>query len=163
MIPRDHFVGLYGSHSGDWRDLPKELLGRAGISWYDPTDSRWQGITHENGDEQQELISDLVAQQHRGMLGAACVIYHLGRRVEYRDPGNVPDPDNSGQEVSALAARCELGFLTGKGIQTFAHIEPDVEGRNYLWGQMQPYRHIVRCASLIEAAEQAIAYMDGES
>ncbi len=161
MAKKGPFVGLYGSHSGDWREVAAKLLDEAGVAWYDPTDARWQDITHENGDAMQWLVDELVAEQHQGMLNATCVIYHLASRVEYFDPANAPEPSDSGARVAAPAARCELGFLTGKGIPTFVHIEPDVEGRNYLWAQIKPYPYMVRCATLVEATEEAVAYLAG--
>ncbi len=157
------FVGLYGSQSGDWREACMARLDAAGVEWHDPTDPRWEGITHENGDAMQELIDELVAEQHRGLLDATCAIYHLARKVEYFNASNVPDTDDSGARVAALAARCELGFLTGMGIRTFVHVDPDVEGRNYLWAQMKPYPHMVRCTTLAEATREAIVYMSGMS
>lgn len=152
------YIGLFGSHSGDWRALCSQRLDAAGVAWFDPTDPRWQGINADNGDEQQELIDELVAEQHRGMRDAACVIYHLASRRTYRLAYDEL-PADAGAPVAALAARCELGFLTGRGIPTFAHIEPDVTGRNYLWAQMRPYEHMVRCATLDDALTRALDFM----
>jgi hypothetical protein len=138
MTQSRRFVALYGSQAGDWRKISAKLLEESGVAWHDPTDPRWEEITHENGDTKQELIDELVAEQHRGMQDASCVIYHLA------------------SQTTALAARCELGFLTGKGIRTFVHVESDVEGRNYLWAQIKPYPHMVRCATLAEALREAV-------
>jgi len=159
MTRPKRFVSLYGSQSGDWREVCKTRLDAAGVAWKDPTDPRWQGITHENGDAMQKLIDELVADQHQGLLDATCVVYHLAARVEYSNTRNIPNPDDTGSQVVALAARCELGFLTGRGIPTFVHIEPDVVGRNYLWAQMKPYPHMVRCDNLAEAAQKAVLYI----
>lgn len=152
-IPDPPYVGLYGSHSGPWRD---EIAGRfeaAGVAFYDPTDPRWQGITEENGDEKQELIDLLVAEQHKALNGAACVVFHLARWKTGEDTPEKP------VETSALAARCEIGFLTGRGIRTFVHIEPDVEGRNYLWAQIALYPHTEKCDSLKSAVDRAVAFV----
>jgi len=148
MTPKP-YIGLFGSHSGDWRARCAAFMDERGIAWFDPTDPAWADINAENGDEKQALIDDLVARQHRGILGAACVVYHLAAR------------NQTGEPIAAFAARCELGFLTGRGTPTFAHIEPDVVGRNYLWAQMKPYPHMTRCHSLDEALAQAAAFVKG--
>jgi hypothetical protein len=93
------------------------------------------------------------------MLKAGCVIFHLARRKSYYYEENKPNPDDTGKVLTAFAARCELGFLIGRGIQTFVHIEPDVEGRNYLWAAMKNYKHIVRSQCLEGAVGQAIKYV----
>lgn len=152
-IPPPPYVGLYGSHSGDWRDEATGLLEAAGVAFYDPTDPRWQGITEENGDEKQELINLLVAEQHKGLNGATCVVFHLAR---WETRKGVTDKT---QEKAAFAARCEIGFLTGRGIRTFVHVEPDVEGRNYLWAQIALYPHTEKCDSLKSAVHRAITFV----
>jgi len=88
------------------------------------------------------------------MINAKCNIMYLPRQVVW--------PDGEQGTTHALATRCELGFLTGQGIHSFVVIEPDVEGRNYLWAEMKPYTHMVRCETLDEALRQAIAFMQGE-
>ena len=143
-IPAAPYVALYGSHSGPWRAECQRALDAANIRWYDPTDPQWAAVTDANGDEQQDLVNRLVAKQHRGMREASCVVFHLASHKE-------------GKAITAFAARCELGFLIGHGIPTFAHIEPGVVGRNYLWAAMKPYPHIVRVQTLAEAVEGAIA------
>ena len=158
-IPETTYVGLYGSHSGDWRSVCVGALDQRRIPWYDPTDKEWNSISHENGDSKQELINSLVEVQHRGMLNAGCVIYHLAQKKSYSNAVNRPSPDDTDEIVQAFAARCELGFLIGRGIRTFAHIEPDVQGRNYLWAAMKPYPHIVRAQTLEDAIDFAIEYM----
>jgi hypothetical protein len=158
-IPETAYVGLYGSHSGDWRSVCARALDEHQILWYDPTDERWKSITRENGDSKQELIDSLVEVQHRGMLNADCVIYQLAHKRSYYGAANRPSQDNTGEIVQAFAARCELGFLIGKGIKTFAYIDSCVEGRNYLWAAMKPYQHIVRAETLENAIDLAIEYM----
>jgi hypothetical protein len=108
--PAGTYVGLYGSLGEDWRRRAKALLDAANVPWYDPTDLRWQGITHENGDQHQALIDELVSEEHEGLLGAGCAVFQL--------TGGVEPP-------SSLAARFELGLLTGRGIDTFVHVEPE--------------------------------------
>ncbi|HEU4404955.1 MAG TPA: nucleoside 2-deoxyribosyltransferase domain-containing protein [Polyangiaceae bacterium] len=149
--PTGPYIALYGSHSGDWREPLKARLEREGVAYYDPTDEGWRRITPENGDERQAEIDALVANEHAALRGATCVVFHLARRLRV---GGVVHDD---QTTLALASRAELGFVTGRGVVTFVHIEPDVEGRNYLWAQMKPYPHMVRCASLDEALERALA------
>ena len=153
-IPPPPYVGLYGSHSGDWRAVAIERLNKSGIACYDPTDPAWGRINETTGDRLQPEIDTLVAKQHSGLIGAACVVFHLARR-KARD-GVTSDTD----VTAALAARCELGFLTGRGIRTFVHIEPDVEGRNYLWAQIALYDHMKRCNTLDAAVLDAIAYIN---
>ena len=151
-IPSLPYLGLYGSHSGNWRALAISKLSKAGVPFYDPTDLGWKRINEGNGDLLQHDINVLVAKQHLALVGATCVIFHLARRKTL--DGVTSDTD----VTAALAARCELGFLTGRGIPTFVHIEPDVEGRNYLWAQLAPYAHMTRCNTLEDATMNAIAY-----
>ncbi len=56
----------------------------ASVAYFDPIDARWQEINADNGDDKQALIDELVAEQHRGMRDAACVIYQLASRHIYR-------------------------------------------------------------------------------
>lgn len=153
-IPEEPYVGLYGSHSGDWREEVSTALATAGVAYYDPTDPGWSGINETNEDARQAEIDALVAKEHRGMNHATCVIFHLGRRK--RRSGSP-----TGETTIALASRCELGFLTGRGIPTFVHIKDEVEGRNYLWAQLALYPHMVRCATLEEATARTIVLMKG--
>ena len=157
-IPIRPYIGLYGSHSGDWRRSCERALKELGIAFYDPTDVRWKSISEATGDRQQSIIDRLVAKQHRGMLRAMCVIHHLAAHVRYADPANRPKPDDTGREIPAFAARAELGYLMGRGIRTFSHIEPDVAGRNYFWAAMKDYPHVTRVHTLDEAVELAAAY-----
>ncbi|HSK77594.1 MAG TPA: hypothetical protein VLQ45_14175 [Thermoanaerobaculia bacterium] len=152
-IPPPPYVGLYGSHSGDWRDEVAGIFEAEGVAFYDPTDPRWKGIDEKNGDEKQELIDLLVAEQHKALNGAACVVFHLAR---WETRNGVTD---KAREKPALAARCEIGFLAGRGIRTFVHVEPDVEGRNYLWAQIALYPHTEKCDSLESAVHSAIAFV----
>jgi len=138
--PRGTYVALYGSLGAEWRHRAKVLLDAARVPWHDPTDARWEGITRENGDAHQGLINQLVAEEHEALLGASCVVFHLA--------GNTP----------SLAARFELGMLAGRGLETFVHVEPDAEGRNYVWAVTTLYPHLVRCDSLEEAVRRAIAW-----
>lgn len=142
--PSGTYVGLYGSHGGQWRREACALLDAAGIPWHDPTDPRWNGITHENGDQHQALIDQLVAEEHEGLLGAGCVVFHIG---------GGPDPPVS------LAARFELGLLAGRGTPTFLHVEPEALGRNYLWASSSRFPNLVRCDSLAAAVGRAIEMM----
>ena len=160
-IPKKTYVGLYGSHSGDWRSVCVRALNNHQIPWYDPTDEQWEVISDKNGDSYQTLINRLVAKQHRGMLNASCIIFHLAQRKSYYYEENRPNLDDRDKLLPAFAARCELGFLIGKGIQTYVHIEPDVEGRNYLWAAMRNYTHIVRSKSLEDSIGQATKYILG--
>ncbi|WP_437723502.1 hypothetical protein [Sorangium sp. So ce861] len=156
-IPPTPYVAVYGSNSGDWRDGVIAALAAAGLSWFEPSDDGWATIDAASGDARQAEIDALVAREHRGMLGASCVIFHLARR---KVVGGAP----TGETTVALASRCELGFLTGRGIRTFAHVEPDVEGRNYLWAQMALYPGwMTRCASLDDATARAIAFIRSRS
>lgn len=149
-IPSRPYIALYGSHSGDWRAECRSMLDERGIPWYDPTDLRWRAITEETGDAQQRAVNRLVAKQHRALLGATCVVFHLAAR--HRDDGHA---------LTSFAARSELGFLIGRGIQTFACIESDIEGRNYIWGAMRLYPHMVRCRTLADATRRAGDYFFG--
>lgn len=142
--PAGTYVGLYGSHGGDWRHEATELLDAAGIPWHDPSDPRWNGITHENGDQFQSLIDQLVADEHEGLLGAGCVVFHLA---------GGPHPQ------AALAARFELGLLAGRGLRTFLHVDPGALGRNYIWAAMLRHPNLVRSDSVGAAARQAIEWM----
>jgi hypothetical protein len=153
--PGARYVALYGSQSGDWRDRVTSTLDAAGIASLDPTDAGWHGIDASNSDLRQAEIDALVAQEHLGMIRAACVVFHLARR-------RVVGGRETGDTTLALASRCELGFLTGRGIRTFVHLEQDVEGRNYLWAQIALYPGwMTRCATLDEATARAIAFVRG--
>lgn len=154
-LPERPYVGLYGSHGGDWREGVKASLTAEGIAFHDPIDGGWAGIDGTNGDARQADIDALVAREHLGMRGAACVIVHLEQRT-------VIHGRPTGGTTLSLASRCEIGFLAGRGIRTFVHIEPDVEGRNYLWAVVAFYpTSMARCASLDEATALAIAFMKG--
>ncbi|PTL85910.1 nucleoside 2-deoxyribosyltransferase domain-containing protein [Vitiosangium sp. GDMCC 1.1324] len=142
--PAGTYVALYGSVGEDWRRRARALLDAANIPCHDPTDPRWRGITHENGDQHQELIDQLVAEEHDGLLGAGCVIFHL-----------VGGPE----APPSLAARFELGLLAGRGIATFVHVDPDAPGRNYIWAAIKRHPHLVRCDSVEDAARQAISHI----
>ena len=142
--PAGTYVGLYGSLGEDWRCRAKALLDVARVPWHDPSDSRWQGITLENGDQHQALINELVAEEHEGLLKAGCVVYQL---------------TGGSEPPSSLAARFELGLLTGRGIDTFVHVEPEALGRNYIWAAVKQYPHLVRCDSVEEAVQRAIEKM----
>ena len=158
-IPKKPYVGLYGSHSGDWRSICVRAFNDHQIPYYDPTDLQWKLVSDENGDSYQTLINRLVAKQHRGILNASCVVFHLAREKAYYFEENKPIPDDTGKILTAFAARCELGFLIGRGIQTFVHIEPNVEGRNYLWAAMKNYPQLTRCHTLEDAIGEAIRYI----
>lgn len=161
-IPKKNYVGLYGSHSGDWRSICISAFNHHQIPWYDPTDERWKLITEENGDSYQTLINSLVAKQHRGILNASCIVFNLARKKSYYYKENKPNPSDTRKILTAFAARCELGFLIGRDIQTFVHIEPNVVGRNYLWAAMKNYSHITRCRTLKDAIGEAVSYMRSE-
>jgi len=144
----DRYVALYGSHGGSWRETCKRRLDAAGVAWHDPTDPRWQGITHENGDRHQTLIDEMVAEEQEALLGAACVIFHLAGAEE-----------SGGEPPASLAARFELGLLAGREtrrIPTFVHVAPDAMGRNYLWAAVRRTPHLVRCDTLKDAVRRAI-------
>lgn len=142
--PPGTYVALYGSNGEAWRRRAKALLDAAGVPWHDPTDPRWQGITHENGDQHQALIDQLAAEEHQGLLQAGCVVFQLT---------GGPDAPLS------LAARFELGLLAGRGIPTFVFIEPEVQGRNYLWAALKLHPHLERRDSLEDAVRGAIERM----
>lgn len=144
--PAGTYVGLYGSHGGDWRLRAAALLDDAGVAWHDPTDRRWDGITHENGDRHQALVDELVAEEHEALLGLACAVFHLA---------GGPSPPAS------LAARFELGLLTGRGIPTFAHVDPRAVGRNYVWAAVKVHPELVSCPTLEEAVSLAVEHMRG--
>ena len=150
-IPQTPYVALYGTHSGDWRTTCSDLLSANSINWYNSVDERWKNITEKNGDQMQSVIDNLVAKQQEALLRSACVVFHLSSHY-FADTGR------NGTERS-LAARCELGFLIGTGIRTFAHIEPDAEGRNYLWAAMKASPLMFRCGTLNDAINAAITYM----
>jgi hypothetical protein len=82
----------------------------------------------------------LVAEEHRALLDAGCVIFHLA---------GGPEPPGS------LAARFELGLLAGRGLPTFVHVEPRALGRNYVWAALKLYPNLERCNSLDEAVGRA--------
>lgn len=140
--PSGTYVGLYGSHGGWWRKRCKARLDAVGVPWHDPTDPRWVQISPENGDRLQGLVDELVAEEHQALLGCTCVIFHFT---------GGDDPPVS------LAARYELGLLAGRGIPTFLHVEPEVEGRNYLWAAVKQAPATTICSGLEEALDQAIA------
>lgn len=137
-------MALYGSRGQGWRDEVEARLDAAHVPWHDPTDARWEGVTHDNGDAHQALIDALVAEEHEALLAAGCVVFHLA--------GGTPPP-------AALAARFELGLLAGRGVPTFAHVAPDALGRNYLWAAMKQHACLVRCDSLEEAVRRAVAQL----
>lgn len=149
-IPDGPFVALYGSHSGDWRLPLIARFEREGVAWFDPTNEGWDGIDATNGDARQTDIDALVAREHAALQRAGCVVFYLARRR--REQGR-----ETGATTIALASRCEFGFLIGRGIPTCFHIEPDVEGRNYLWAAALNHPHMVRCDSLDEAVARAIS------
>lgn len=60
---------------------------------------------------------------------------------------------------ASLAARCELGLLAGRGLQTFVHVEPAALGRNYVWATLKLYSHLMRCGSLEEAVAAAVEWL----
>ena len=68
------------------------------------------------------------------------------------------DACDGANPIPAFAARCELGFLTGAQIPTFAYIDPQTTGRNYLCAQMKPYAHMHAYDSLAQACAAAIAF-----
>ncbi len=146
--PAGTYVGLYGSHGAKWRREATILLEAAGVPWHDPTDPRWNDISHENGDEHQATIDQLVAEEHEALLAAGCVVFHLA---------GGPSPPAS------LAARFELGLLAGRGLGTFLHVEPGATGRNYIWAALPRYPNIVRCDSLAAAVQRAIERMKSPS
>lgn len=151
-IPDEPYVALYGTQSGDWRDGVAARLSASGIAWFDPTDERWGTIDDDNGDAKQGLVDELVEREHSGMLGAVCVIFHVARRK--KRSGTF-----TGETTNALASRAELGFLAGRGIRTFVHVEPDVLGRNYLWALCALYPGtLVRAADLEEATSLATRF-----
>jgi len=141
------YVGLFGSYGGTWRERAIAWFQARGIACKDPSDPAWDHISHENGDAKQAEIDALVARQHELMHGAACILFNL----------DAFGPD--GKPLPANAARCELGFLTGAGIRTFVHIHPQTIGRNYLWAQLKPYPHIIHCATLESAMQQAAGWL----
>jgi len=149
MTHTDPTIGLLGSYSGDWRATCGAALAAHPVRIYDPSHDDWSGINHHNGDQMQARIDTLVAAQHEAIRGLTCAIFHLHAWLDPQQQTPAP----------AYAARCELGFLTGRGIPTFAHIHPQVTGRNYLWAEMKPYAHMVRCDSLEDALAQALAFV----
>ncbi len=160
-IPRAPYVALYGSHTGDWRKVVVARLSAAGFGHYDPTDENWKGVDEENGDAKQNLIDKLVARQYEALRGAACVVFHLAAAMRWREAPPAPGVAKpNGTPVAAPAARFELGLLAGLGAPpVFVHIEPDVVGRNFLWAYVQQRPNLVRCQTLDEAGERAIAFM----
>ena len=136
--PAGTYVGLYGSTGGQWRQRCKHLLDAASIPWHDPSDPRWDSITHENGDDHQELIDRLVAEEYEALRGAQCVIFHLA--------GGADPP-------ASLAARSELGWLAGSGIETFVHVDGNARGRNYVGAVVKLYPHLVSCSTLEDAIQ----------
>lgn len=144
--PAGTYVGLFGSHGGGWRRRCAQRLDAAGVPWHDPTDPRWEGITHENGDERQALIDELVAEEHAALAGSRCVVFHFA--------GGEDPP-------ASLAARFELGFAAGRGIPTFLHVDPAARGRNYLRAAARLYPAVRLCVSLDEAVDGAVAAWRG--
>ncbi|MEM8960428.1 MAG: nucleoside 2-deoxyribosyltransferase domain-containing protein [Acidobacteriota bacterium] len=140
-------MGLYGTAGTAWRQACKNRLETASIPWHDPTDTRWDSITHDNGDTHQELIDILVAEEHRALEDARCIIFHL----------------RGGAEPSlSLAARCELGWLAAADKPAFVHIEYDALGRNYLWSVVKLYPHLTTYSSLEKAVDSAIGFMTSD-
>ncbi|HEY8188378.1 MAG TPA: hypothetical protein VIF64_20075 [Pyrinomonadaceae bacterium] len=158
-IPDKPYVALYGSHSGNWREACIKLLSHNNLLWYDPSDQRWSDITNENGDQMQPLINRLVAKEQRGLMQARCVVFHLSHPVASSATRRKRARETRNDDENFLAARCELGFLIGRGIPTFVHIDSDVEGRNYLWAAIKISPSLIRCRSLLEATKRAIQYM----
>lgn len=153
--PEAPYVGLYGSHGGDWRQRCRRLLDEAGVPWHDPSDPRWEDITHETGDRHQHLIDDLVAEELTALHDAACVIFHLGGRGEGEDGAEEREPP------AALASRFELGVLAGlRTLPTFVHVDRTARGRNYLWAALHLYPNLHRCDSLEQAVERAVRRME---
>ncbi len=147
LHPPGSFVGLYGSTGAEWRQSCKDLLEAASIPWHDPTDARWNSVTHDNGDAHQELIDILVAEEHKALRDARCVIFHL----------------KGGAEPSlSLAARCELGWLAAAGKPAFVYIERDALGRNYLWSVVRLSPFLTSCPSLEKAVDSAIYFMNSK-
>lgn len=144
--PPGTYVALYGSHGDGWRRRCAERLERAGVPWHDPSDPRWDGIDHDNGDALQDLIDELVEEEQRGLLEAGAVVFHLA---------GGPDPPAS------LASRVELGLLAGHGVPAFVHVDPSALGRNYAWATLRRYPHLVRCDSLDEAVDRAVGWLRG--
>jgi hypothetical protein len=151
-IPSEPFVALYGSNSGDWREQVATALRHASVAFFDPLEPRWASIDTANGDAMQALVDELVDREHRALEQARCAIFHVARAV-------VVKGEATGDTVAALASRVELGFLAGRGIAAFVHVEPDVEGRNYLWAVCRRYPHLERCDSLVAATDAAIRAM----
>ncbi|MBL8683570.1 MAG: hypothetical protein JNK05_30650 [Myxococcales bacterium] len=151
-VPGGSFVALYGSNSGDWRERVAAKLDDAGVAWFSPMDPRWSSINADNGDEMQSLVDALVEREHAALERATCVLFHLGRYV-FRDN------TITGHTTMALASRAELGFLAGRGIETVVHVEPDVEGRNYLWAVANRYSHMTRVTTLDAAVARVIERM----
>ncbi|MEM6455604.1 MAG: hypothetical protein AAF772_10950 [Acidobacteriota bacterium] len=151
------YVGLFGVYGGDWRTFAARRLDAAGVAYAIPDDDRWQEINHQNGDEKQPLINELVAAQQRMLTEARCVVFYLAQHPRRFLADDRPvDPSYT---FEALAARCELGVVAGGGVPAFAFIEPDLRGRNYLWALIAQHPHVHRCASLDEALDRAVAHM----
>lgn len=147
------FVALYGNNADSWRtDIVIPILKKYNIPYFDPKNKGWENICEENGDEKQDLIDSLVEREHEALLNCKCVIFYLCKQVKQN---KIPV---DGWKTYSLASRVEIGFLTGAGIKTFVFVEPDVEGRNYIWAQMKPYSNMVRCNSLEDATIKAINY-----
>lgn len=148
--PRGTYVGLFGSHGGDWRERCAEQLQAEGIPCHDPTDDRWSPVNHENGDRYQDLIDDLVSEQNQAILGSRCVVFHLAGK-----------PDDDSEAPESLAARFELGLLSGRGIPTFVYLgdgttDYGLRGHNYLLAAVEPFSSVVVCPSLEDATRRAV-------
>lgn len=141
------YLCLLGTVGSNWRAEAHVLCENQGVPSKDTLDPAWDEINHENGDQRQAEIDRLVAQQQRRIEDAAAIYFQLEAK------------DSAGNPLAAYAARCELGYLTGVKKPTFAFIDPNVIGRNYLKAQCKPHLHIQVFDSGQAALEAACAYV----
>jgi hypothetical protein len=152
-VPLMPYVALYGTAHGDWRQSAAAALDHAGVAWYDPTEAAWASIDETNGDVRQSEIDVLVKKELSALTGASCVVFHL-------TGGEGPGTRVAGSAPRSLASRFELGFVAGRKITTFVHIEPDVEGRHYLLAQIRLCgASMTSCTSLDAAVASAVGFM----
>ena len=139
--PEGRYVAVYGSYGQDWRARVQEILDASGVPWHDPSDPRWDKINFDNGDQMQDLVDELVRDEHEALLRAGCAVFHFA----------------GGQKPPlSLATRFEIGLLSGCRVPGFVHVAPEALGRNYIWAAIRQYPHLVRCSSLEEAALRSV-------
>lgn len=134
-------VGLFGSVSTPWRAPLIETLAREGVDCFDPTTRGWDGISEDNGDENQSRIDALVAREINGIRESACVVFHLDGASD------------------SLASRLEFGWILAAGVPMFFALDARAKGRNHLWAAAKLHASAHRCDSPDEALRSALLWL----